>query len=255
MRLGIVTYDIAKDWDLLTMIRVCEDVGLQGVELRTTHAHGVETALNPEERNRVRNTFEDSSVELVGLGSVFEYHSPDPKVLQENINGTKEYVRLAADVGARGVKVRPNDLPDEIPLEQSIEQIGLALREVSGFAEHYKIKIRLEVHGRRSAHVPYIRRMLDIANHDNLYVCWNSNLAEVENGSIERNFNLLGDKIDLVHMNELYLENYPWRELFWLLKESGFEGFTLAEIPGCHDVGAATRLLKYYKALWLELNR
>lgn len=255
MRLGIVTYDIAKDWDLATVIRVCEDVGLQGVELRTTHAHGVETSLDLEERNRVRNAFENSSVELVGLGSVFEYHSPDPNVLQENINGTKEYVRLAADVGARGVKVRPNDLPDEIPVEKSMEQIGLALREVSEFAEHYEIKIRLEVHGRRSAHVPYIRRMLDVANHDNLYVCWNSNLQEVEGGSIERNFNLLRNKIDLVHINELYLENYPWKELFQLLKESGFEGFTLAEIPSCQDIGTATRLLKYYKALWLALNR
>jgi sugar phosphate isomerase/epimerase len=255
MRLGIVTYDIAKDWDLATIIRVCEEVGLQGVELRTTHAHEVETNLTLKERKKVRSAFENSSVELVGLGSVFEYHSPDPRILQGNINGTKEYVRLAADVGAQGVKVRPNDLPDEIPVEKSIEQIGLALREVSDFAEHYKIKIRLEVHGRRSAHVPYIRRMLDIADHDNLYVCWNSNLEEVEGGSIERNFKLLRDEIDLVHISELYVEKYPWKELFELLKESNYEGFTLAEIPSCQDIKTATRLLKYYRALWLELNR
>jgi len=253
MKLGIVTYNIAKDWDLPTIIRVCEEVGLQGVELRTTHAHGVEVTLTPEERREVRRLFENSSVELAGLGSTFEYHSPDPEVLRQNIEGTKEYVKLAADVGAPGVKVRPNDLPDGVPVEKTLEQIGLALREVGEFAKDYGVRIRLEVHGRGTAHLPYIRRIMDVADHDNVYVCWNSNLGEVEDGSVEKNFNLVKHKIDLVHINELYLESYPWKELFRLLQESGYRGYTLAEIPGCPDVETAIRFLKYYKALWREL--
>ena len=42
MKLGIVTYNIGKDWDLDTLIANCEGTGFDGVELRTTHAHGVE---------------------------------------------------------------------------------------------------------------------------------------------------------------------------------------------------------------------
>src|SRR3954469_25380574 len=41
-RLGIVTYNIAATWDIPTILRVCRSVGLSPVELRTTHAHGVE---------------------------------------------------------------------------------------------------------------------------------------------------------------------------------------------------------------------
>ena len=42
LKLGTVTYNIAKDWDLPTLIKNLTDVGLDGVELRTTHKHGVE---------------------------------------------------------------------------------------------------------------------------------------------------------------------------------------------------------------------
>jgi hypothetical protein len=36
--------------------------------------------------------------------------------------------------------------------------------------------------------------------------------------------------------------------LFQLLNASGYEGFTLAEIP---ESGDAIRLMKYYRGLWL----
>ncbi len=99
-QLGIVTYNIAKDWDLATILARLEKLEYEGVELRTTHAHKVEVNLSKAEREEVRRRFEDSPVQLAGLGSAFEYHSADPQELKRNIDGTKEYVRLAHDVGA-----------------------------------------------------------------------------------------------------------------------------------------------------------
>ena len=46
MQLGIVTYNIAKDWDLPTILSRLEKLGYAGVELRTTHAHKVEVDLD-----------------------------------------------------------------------------------------------------------------------------------------------------------------------------------------------------------------
>jgi hypothetical protein len=40
-QLGIVTYNIAKDWDLSTILTKLDALGYEGVELRTTHAHKV----------------------------------------------------------------------------------------------------------------------------------------------------------------------------------------------------------------------
>src|SRR5262245_6827850 len=111
MKLGIVTYNIAKDWDLATIIKNCTETKFQGVELRATHAHRVEVDLSKEQREEVRKQFQDSPVELMGLGSAFDYHTPDQSKLRADIAATKEYIILAHDVGASGVKVRPNGLP------------------------------------------------------------------------------------------------------------------------------------------------
>jgi len=46
MKLGLVTYLWAKDWDLPTLIANCEKTGYLGVELRCDHKHGVETKLS-----------------------------------------------------------------------------------------------------------------------------------------------------------------------------------------------------------------
>ena len=251
MKLGLVTYNIAKDWDIPTLISKCEAVGLQGVELRTTHAHGVEVALGKTERQRVRKQFEDSSVRLAGLGSAFDFHSPDAAVLRQNIEGTKEYIKLAQDVGAPGVKVRPNAFPEGVSRDMTIEQIGAGLRECGEFGKERGVQVRLEVHGRETCAPEHIRRMMDAADHDNVYVCWNSNQQEVIDGSIQESFDQLKHKISLVHINELH-SGYPWDELFRLLKRQGYEGYCLAEIAESPD---AERLLRYYRALFLALSR
>ena len=249
MKLGIVTYQIAADWDVATIIKTCAELGYSGVELRTTHAHGVESDLSAEQRQDVRKQFEDGGVEIAGLGSAFEYHSDDPGVVRENIDGTIEYAKLAADLGCPGVKVRPNGLQTDkgISVDQTLEQIGKSVRECAVAAADLGVQIRVEVHGRETQQPAYMRTIMDWADHDNAYVCWNSNLGEVEDGSIKANFDLLKHKIGLVHITELCNPDYPWRELFSLLKAEGYAGYTLAEIPGSSD---AERLLRYYKALW-----
>src|SRR5438034_6060462 len=130
MRLGTVTYNLAKDWDVPTIIKNCEAAKFEGVELRTSHAHGVEVTLSESQRQDVARRFRDSQVELMGLGSAFDYHTPDAAKLRKDIDATKEYIVLAHDIGARGVKVRPNALPKEVPKEQTLEQIGKSLREL-----------------------------------------------------------------------------------------------------------------------------
>lgn len=250
-RLGVVTYQIAKDWDVETLIANCTETGFEGAELRTGHAHQVEVDLSPTERQQIKARFADSAVELVGLGSAFEYDAVDASELQANIDGTKEYVRLAADVGATGVKVRPNKIHEEegVPREQTFEQIGRALAECGDFARDYGIEIRLEVHGRVTCEPPNIRTILDHADSDNVFACWNSNMNDRdESGSIDANYALLEKDIRLVHITELANE-YPWSRLFELLKGSGYAGFTLAEIPAAD--ADALRLMRYYRALWL----
>ncbi|MEW6307348.1 MAG: TIM barrel protein, partial [Verrucomicrobiota bacterium] len=175
MKLGTVTYNLAKDWDIATIIKNCTETGFEGVELRTTHKHGVEVTLNKQQRAEVAQRFSDSPVQLMGLGSAFDYHTPDQAKLRKDIEATKEYIVLAHDVGAGGVKVRPNGLPKEVPPEKTLEQIGKSLRELGQFAFGYGQQIRLEVHGKDTSLLPNIKKIMDVADHPMVGVCWNSN--------------------------------------------------------------------------------
>jgi sugar phosphate isomerase/epimerase len=248
LRLGLVTYNLAKDWDLPTLIRNCEQTGFQGVELRTTHAHGVEVSLTKPQRADVRKRFADSRVELMGLGSAFDYHTPDAAKLRKDIEATKEYMVLAHDVGAPGVKVRPNGLPKEVPVEKSLEQIGKSLRELGEFGEGYGIQIRLEVHGQGTSQLPQIRRIIDVADHRMVGVCWNSNPTDLDGDGFDANFDRVKHKLFTVHMRDLSLDDYPFRRLLTRLNEIGYQGYCLAEIPESKD---PVRLMHYYRALFL----
>jgi sugar phosphate isomerase/epimerase len=237
------------------MIEKCTTLGYQGVELRTTHAHGVELSLSAQERQEVRARFADSDVVLWGLGTTCAYHAVDRAELEHNIEQTKNWVRLAADVGARGIKVRPNGFQEEagIPKEKTLEQIGLAFRQCGEFAQDYGIELWMEVHGRGTNDPRHMHTIIQTANHNNCFLCWNSNPGEQDkNGSIKANFDLLKPWIRSCHINRLADPAYPWRELFTLLRKSGYDRFTLAEIQDSPD---RERLLGYYRALWLELNR
>ncbi len=248
MRLGLVTYNLAKDWTIDTLIQNCEATQFEGVELRTTHAHGVEVTLNAAQRAEVKKRFQDSKVELMGLGSAFEYHSPDPAKLRRQIEDTKEYIVLAQDVGAGGVKVRPNGLPREVPVQKTLEQIGRSLREVGEFGKDHGVQIRLEVHGSGTSLLPHIKTIMDVANHPNVGVCWNSNQTDLEGEGFDANFDLVKDRIFSVHMRDLYLEEYPFRKLLTRLTASGFRGFCLAEIGESKD---PLRVMRYFRGLWL----
>lgn len=92
-------------------------------------------------------------------------------------------------------------------------------------------------------------KIMNAAQHPNVYVCWNSNPGDVDgNGKIDASFKPLGGRIGEVHLRDLTDEKYPWRDLFALLQTRNFQGFTLAEIPESTD---PDRVLRYFRALWL----
>lgn len=247
LRVGTVTYNIAKDWDLPILIRNLSEAKIEAVELRTTHKHGVELSLTPAQRAEVRKQFADSAVKIGGLGTTCEYHSPDSAVVRKYIDETKQWVTLAKDVGSPSVKVRPNGLPKDVPEEKTLEQIGRSLRECGVFAQENGVLIQLEVHGVETSRLPRIRKMLDYGgNHPGVRVCWNSNPTDLLDGGLEANFQLVKDQIGQVHMRDLFLEEYPFRRLITLLSEMNFQGYCFAEIPESTD---AVRVLKYFRAL------
>lgn len=230
MNFGLVTYNWGKDWDLPTLINNCEDAGYAGLELRTSHAHGVETSLSSADRQEVKQRFADSSVTCVGYGSNFEYHDPDQTKLQWNIDQTKEYIKLCHDIGATGLKVKPNTLPDEVSRDKTIAQIASSLNEVGRYAQDYNQTIRVEAHGRKTSELPNMKAIFDQVSEPNVKICWNCNAVDLNAPGLESNFNLVKQWIgDTIHIHNLRKDDYPYEEFFSLLRKMNYYGWILLE--------------------------
>jgi hydroxypyruvate isomerase len=230
MKFGLVTYQWGQDWDLPTLITNCEKAGYPGVELRAEHAHKVEINLTQLQRSEVRKRFAGSSVECIGYGSNFEFHSPDPQELRRNIEQAKEYIKLCSDIGASGIKVKPNDLPDGVPKEKTLFQISTSLNELGKFARNYGQRVRVEVHGNHTQELPNMKTIFDNVTEDNVRICWNCNEQDLLPPGLEGNFNMVRRWIgDTVHVRELNDINYPYQQLVDLLAGMNYKSWVLLE--------------------------
>ena len=230
VKLGLVTYLWGKDMDLPTLIDTCAKAGIQGVELRSTHAHGVEPDISKKQRKEVRKMFKDSPVKIVSLGSAEEYNHPDPDRLKEAIEATKGFILLSKDVGATGVKVRPNRLYDDIPHEKTIEQIGTSLNEVGKFAADHGQEIYVEVHGNGTSAPPVMKAIFDVVDQPGVGICWNCNELDLEGQGFDYNFNLLKDRFGkTIHVREMNMGDYPYQKLMNNLIQMDYDGWILLE--------------------------
>ncbi|MBM3459305.1 MAG: sugar phosphate isomerase/epimerase, partial [Armatimonadetes bacterium] len=184
MLLGCVTYNVLRDMDLETVIKTLEATGYDAVELRTTHRHGVEPGLSAEERRQVRGRFGRSGVRLLSYGTTCEFQSPEAAERRRQVETGRQFVDLAHDTGAWGVKVRPNGFPEGAPRAETVKRIATALGELGEYGEGRGVEIWLEVHGKGTEEPAVCAEILRATGHRSVGICWNSNPADVVDGSV-----------------------------------------------------------------------
>ena len=255
-KLGMVTYNVPKDWDLPTILKVCKEVGIAAVECRTTHRHKVEPNLTADERKAVKKQFADAGVVFWGCGTECEFHSTDPAVVKRRIEECKRFIDLVKDIGGRGVKVRPNGVPKGADPRKTFEQIGNALIECGKAAANAGVEIWVEVHGAVTQIPKNMKFIMEACGHKSVGLTWNSNATDVVEKSVKPSFDLLKPWIRSCHINDLEKDAtgaYPYRELFALLRGVGYDRYTLIEVGKAYPVAEGTEFLRRYKALWEKL--
>jgi len=251
--LGCVTHTLFEKHDLESIITILEECGYEGVELRTTEGspagqrHGVEPSLSQAERARVRKRFEKSKLKLVNLGSPAEFQSSDAAERKRQVARGKVFVDLAHDLGATGIKVRPYGWGTEPDHQVTTRRIGECLKELGEYSAPKKVDILLEIHNEGHKED---KQMMEIAGVKSVGFIWNCDPADVVNGSVKQCFDMLGPWVRTVHTK--YREGYPFRELYTLLHNAKFTGYTLYEGPAEGDI---KEFLKKFKADWTKLTR
>jgi hypothetical protein len=94
-RLGSVTYNLLKDYDVDAIIKMQEAVGFEAAELRTERKHSVEPSISAADRTRIRRRFESSKVRLLSYGTTCRFQSPDVKERNRQLEIAKMFVDLA----------------------------------------------------------------------------------------------------------------------------------------------------------------
>jgi len=248
-KLALLTYNMARQWDLATLLAKAKGAGFAAVELRTDqgHAHGVEVALTKRERATVRAQVEASGVALCGLSSGCTYDALDEAELRRHVDQTKALLELCGDLGAPGLKVFGNNFHEDrgVSRDMTMVQVGDALKECARFAQPLSVEVRFEMHADFNPW-KYAVRVVELAGEPNVSLIYNCDGRDVGGGSIADTWNHVAPYVRHVHLHDL-TDEFPYRELFRLLTASDYTGYTSAELPESAD---PERVLRYYHALW-----
>lgn len=250
MKLGLLTYNLAAEWDLETILDKCKTFGLGGVEFRTdrAQAHGVEITTSSAERREIREKCEAAGVEIVGLSTGCQFDAPDPQELAANVERTKQHLDLCAELGGGGVKVFGNKLhvAEGIPEEQTVRQIAAALHECGEYARGLGVLVRFEMHGDFQS-AEQCNEILDLADSEGVRLIYNCNPGDPVDGSIREIFTAVAPWVEHVHLHDLSDRHFPYVELVKLLRARNYQGWCTGELPDSAD---RDRVLGYFVALW-----
>lgn len=231
LQFGLCTYLWGRNWDLPTLIANCEKAELGGVELRCEHKHGVGLDTTAQERVEIKKRFKDSSVLLIGFGTNEDFHYQDQAKVKANIERSKAWIKLSADCGGLGVKVKPNNLVKEVDRKITTAQIAKALDEIGRFAADYGQIVRLENHGSCSP-IPIMKEIIDQVTAKNVGLCWNCNNVDYEAPGLTANLESVFSRLaDTFHVHELEKASYPYEEMIKVLLRRKYKGWLLFE---CH---------------------
>jgi sugar phosphate isomerase/epimerase len=250
MKLSIMSYLIAKDWDLPTYLEVARRCGCEGVEFRVElgHKHGVELERTARERRAILRKCTKAAVAVACVATGCRFHFPEAEKRTEQVALAKQYVQLAADLGSPRIRVFGNDLPPEVERRRVVGFVGNALREIAEFADPLGVDVLLEMHGDfndwRAATLA-----VKWANHPRAGIVYNCDQRDIVDGSVRQCFEAVRHLLRHVHYHSL-LVDYPYKELLGLLRGMGYQGYLSAELPASTDpetvMGLTAALMREY---------
>ncbi len=249
MKLSIDTWVFCENWSLDKLIEVCRSSGYTGAEFRAEDGqkHGVELEATAAQRQEIRRKLEDGYIEASCISTSQCLHQFDEKKRKSAIDRAKRFVDLAADIDCRAIRVfGDGDRIGDTDSRQAICSTGDALHEVAEHAADTDVMVALEMHGQFNLW-KYAVGVVEHADHPNAALNYNSDTRDLVAGSVGVTYSRVRDHIEHVHLHDLE-SDFPYVELFRLLQEDGYEGFTSLEVD--YRGGDPEKVMALYGELW-----
>ena len=231
MKLSIDTYVICGDMELGKLIDVAKSSGYLGIEFRAESGqkHGVEPEISKAQRAEIKEKMASAGMATSCISTSVRYESPDTSERAKNIERAKQFVELAADIDCGRIRTFGNNFPKGVEKEEVIKYVGESLREVGEFAADHNVEVLLEMHG-HFYYWEYCLNAVKTANHPNVWINYNSDNRDLVDGSVEETYRHVAEYLRHVHMHDLASPTFPYKELYQLLKDDGYNGYMSLEL-------------------------
>ncbi len=200
------------DWSFDKIIEFGSKHGYQGIEIRgiqreldlTKSSSFNSTAAIAESRKKAS----DLSLKFVGLGSSAALHHKESPERQKALDEAKRFIELAHKLSCGCVRVFPNNLPDGVPKEETLQLISAGLTELGAAAKGSGVKVLMETHGDLIQAQDIAKVMAAAGNQDNIGLVWDiSNMWSVTKESPGMVYGLLKKWIRHTHLKDLKIVN------------------------------------------------
>jgi len=252
MKLSIDTYVICGGMELDKLIDVSKSNGYVGIEFRAESGqkHGVEPEIGKAQRQEIKRKMADAGMVTSCISTSVRYDSPDRTERAKNVERAKQFMELAADIDCGRIRTFGNDFPKGSDKGEVVKYVGESLREVAESSADHNVDVLLEMHG-QFYYWEYCLNAVKIADHPNVSINYNSDNRDMVDGSVAETYHHVAEHLTHVHMHDLAEPTFPYKELFQLLKNDGYDNYMSLELG--YNGGDPETVMKLYAALYREL--
>jgi sugar phosphate isomerase/epimerase len=234
------------EWSFEQMVDAAKRYGYDGVDLRVEwkHHHGLELDSTKEARRRARQYAADQGIAIacVALSTRFARAAAEERAAE--VEGVKRYAELAADLGAKVMRVFGGPIPQGHTMHDLRPSTAAALGQAAAAAEPFGVTPCLETHDAHNnpADVAWI---VEHANHQNVGVVWHPAHHLRLGIPVDDAYGMIGKWVRHLHLQDWPKGGLPAGErpgflpigegdnhlarVFELLQRGGFDGYASNE--------------------------
>ena len=243
MNYSFMTFS-CPELELDAVLDLAKRLGYGGIEPRAEsgHGHGVELEADASARAAIKEKAAARGVALACVATSCRY--ADPAGAEQQVEETRRYVDLAADVGADRIRVFGGRMGAGLSREEAISLLVRSLSSVADRAQERGVTVCLETHDDwcEPEHVAEVMRRVD---RPSVAVNWDiMHPVRVAKATMDRAFETLrpwirhvhfhdgaetGEKLQLMPIGEGMVDH---RRAVQLLKGGGYDGWLSGEWIG-----------------------
>lgn len=190
-------------WQLEQIAQAAHKFGYQAIELRALGGD-LDLLARPEFQPRMlattRQWFADEELSVCCVDSSCSFDAINATERREQVEIAVKHCQLASALGARLIRVFPNEIPASATREETRDRIAESLREVARQAPP-EILVGLETHG-DFARGESTAEIVSLANHENVVIVWDVANAVAAGDSVTQSVLAVAKFLAHVHLRD-----------------------------------------------------